>query len=166
MAITLCNVGDAVKATEEAHAHRLSELEKLRPLADAVNGVVWTTCPEDWTVRVSTPWGKNVHVDVYLGAQQAINDVAVPLLRALAATRLFKPSRFQQADEQGFVQWHLPHRSVEIGVSLYVWLSQSMVCRRVPTGRLIPEMKIECSSTPLTPTEETSDGELREATQF
>ena len=141
-------IGKLVAEEQKRHDTKIRELETLRPFAELANEIAWQVVPDDWSARLHI-YGRKACIDVHLKEHQSVRDVALPLLRAFARTRKLKPAEFHKVDNQGMFWWFFAPRDADAGddygIEVTIHASNSKVCRRVPTGRMIPEYTTICT---------------------
>lgn len=88
-----------------------------------------------------------VDVTTTLTEGLSLKDVK-PFLKRVAATRLYEPATYHPAAESGLVHWSFRGKDDIMTLKIFVWLGNSVTCRRVPTGHMVEEYKVVCDDMP------------------
>lgn len=162
------NIFDEIADSCKNHAHHVERLLKQRPFFEQIHALVsdfhesgkpgildMLDAPDDdaepesvFNLSAATGY-MGPDVTLTLSEGQTINMVK-PLLSALVRTRLFHPATYHEGS--GHVTWqfytkdqHNDHGySHQRLVRVIVVYAESQHCRRVETGKMVPEYEVRC----------------------
>ncbi|RKZ72468.1 MAG: hypothetical protein DRQ48_00220 [Gammaproteobacteria bacterium] len=153
-----------VKDRHQRELDRVADVEEVYMIAAAAAEAV--ELGEALIVVDLDTWMGNtqVDIDIHLVKGQHVKAVA-PLLKKIAATRLFKPAAYAEAGGSAFVYWvFAPRPEVEMTgrLRVMVWFGNSGVCRMEPTGETTPVMKLVCDGNDIPMSEGDDNGSTEE----
>lgn len=135
----------------EGAARSVKQVWKVADLIDFANRVVeqWAPDVEEWNVDVGVGWMSDVIITVRLKKNQSVSQVRRSLVIAMAKSRRFKPAEFTDLASEGKVTWDFKERDADgvdphRNIALIVYLGETVVCKQVPTGEMVPKMKTVC----------------------